>query len=55
MPRILKILKYDAFVTSGDLNFDPSEKNDRSSYEVIFDELSNVFLLFYFYVHQEPS
>ena len=51
MSRILEILK-NVFVTSGDLNFNLSEKNTRRSFEMIFDELSNVF---FFYVHQEPS
>ena len=42
-------------MTSSDLIVDLSEKkSDRSSFEMIFDELSNAFS-FSFYVRQEPS
>ena len=56
MLRILEIVNVFAFVTSGGLNFDLREINDRNTFEMIFDELPNVFFFFFsFYVHQEPS
>ena len=47
MSRILEILKQKYLVTSGDLYFDLSENFvKRTSFVMIFDELSNAFFLF---------
>ena len=51
MFRFLEIL---ILLMSGDFNFDVREKHDTFSFEMIFDELANIFFFFYI-VHQEPS